>query len=693
MSIAPETIEAVKARIEIDEVVGDYVSLKKKGQNLWACCPFHDEKTPSFSVAPNKGLYKCFGCGQAGDAIKFVMDYEGMTYPEAIRQLANKYGIPIEEEEQTPEQVVAQNERESLQIVLKFAQEWYAKTLWETQEGKSIGLSYFKERGFTESVIKNFGLGYAPDSWTPLTTAARKQGYSDDMLEKAGLLIRKEGGKEYDRFRGRVIFPIHNVAGKPIAFGARILKKDKNSPKYLNSPETELYHKSDVLYGISQAKQKIRNQDNCYLVEGYTDVVSLHMAGITNVVASSGTSLTVEQIKLVKRFTKNITVLYDGDTAGIKASLRGVDMILSEGMAVKVVIFPEGEDPDSYAQNHSSTEVEEFLTASAQDFLTFKTQLYAEESATDPIRRAQTIREIVESIAKIPDPIVRSVYIKQSASELDMDEDILIAELNKIIIKESRDRQKQAQKELDRKRRRADPPPFPMDGPPPMDDPYPMDGPPPLDGPPPMDDPSLMEAPPLMEGDVVDMDLLLDLEEAGVSPAKPSLITLQERESVRLLLSYGHRNIEEEYHLCQYMLEELEGIKFTHPVYIRIFEEYRRNLEQGRVIDGKWLVQNGPEDLKKDVADLMMDKYEVSNNWFDRYQIYVPHEKDLLEDVVLTNILRFKFRAVQELIKVNMNELKKTPDPEKQMELMGIHQSLKKSEMEFAKLLGIVISG
>ena len=520
----------------------------------------------------------------------------------------------------------------------------------------------------------------APDQWTPLTEAARKDGYSDDMLEKAGLLIRKEDGKEYDRFRGRVIFPIHNLAGKPIAFGARILKKDKNSPKYLNSPETELYHKSEVLYGISQAKKAIRNQQVCYLVEGYTDVISLHMAGVENVVASSGTSLTTEQIKLIKRFTPNITVLFDGDSAGIKASLRGIDMILSEGMAVKVVIFPDGEDPDSFAQSHSSSEVVTFLTESAQDFLTFKTQLFAKESAADPMRRAQTIREIVESIAKIPDPIVREVYIKQSAAQLEMAEDTMIAELNKILIKDQRDRAKQAERDRERAERSKQRPPSMgpgrgfSAGPPPMLDP---------------DFPPIDE-----EGMGMDVDMLL-AEEAQelLGPSKASQLALQERESVRLLLAYGHQNIEEEYHLCQYMLEELEGIEFTNPTYRRIFEEYRKHLADGKVVDGKWLSQNGPEDLRNEVIDLMMDRYEVSENWMQRFAIYVPHERDILEDVVLTNILRFKFRATQELIRKNMSELKQATDPDRQLELMQIHQNLKKSEMEFAKTLGIVISG
>lgn len=688
MSVAQETIEAVKARMDIEDVLSDYVSLKRKGNNLWACCPFHEEKSPSFSVAPDKGFYKCFGCGEAGDTIKFIMDYEGLTYPEAIKHLAQRYGIEIKEDARTPVQQEKQNERESLLIVLKFAQDFYSKMLWESPEGRNVGLSYFKERGFPEKVIRDFNLGYAPDSWTPLTEAARKEGYSDELLEKAGLLIKKEGGKEYDRFRGRVIFPIQNVSGKPIAFGARILKKDKNAPKYLNSPETEVYHKSDVLYGIHQARNKMRNADNCYLVEGYTDVISLHMAGIENVVASSGTSLTTEQIRLVKRYTPNVTVLYDGDTAGIKASLRGIDMILSEGMNVKAVVFPEGEDPDSYSQSHSSTEVEAFLQGQAEDFLTFKTNLYKEESERDPIRRAQTIKEVVQSIAKIPDPIVRTVYVKQSATQLDIGEDVLIAELNKLLIRESKEKEKQKERDRNRKARESRGG-MPFVGPPEGGGMSP-DGPPPgfMDGPP-MDG---MDMPP---PDALSVEELLAADEfmPPEEETKPETVILQERESVRLLLAYGNQAIEEEYHLGHYLLEELEGIEFTHPVYRKMVEVYKANLAENRIVDAQWMMEHGPEELKHEVADLTMERYAPSENWMKRFEIYIPHERDLLEDVVLTNILRFKFRAVQMLIKKNMEALKGAAEPEKQMELMAIHQTLKKSEMEFAKLLGIVISG
>ncbi len=350
MRINNETADRIKQTADIVEVIGDFVSLKKRGANYIACCPFHNEKTPSFNVNPVRQIYKCFGCGAAGDSVKFVMDIEGVSYGEALRHLAQKYHIEVEEEEQTPEEVLRQNERDSLYIVLNFAQKHYQKLLLEHEEGQAIGLSYFRNRGFNDPTIKAFGLGYSLNEWDGLTKEAAQRGYNPELLQKAGLTLHKEGTNDryYDRFRGRVMFPIHNVSGKVIAFGARILINDKNQPKYINSPETDVYHKSKILYGIYQAKNAIRQEDVCYLVEGYTDVISLHQAGIQNVAASSGTSLTEEQIKLIARFTQNITILYDGDAAGIKAALRGLDMVLEEGLNVSLVTLPDGEDPDSY---------------------------------------------------------------------------------------------------------------------------------------------------------------------------------------------------------------------------------------------------------------------------------------------------------------------------------------------------------
>jgi DNA primase len=449
MSISKFTTDKVKERVDIVEVIGDYVPLKKKGQNMWACCPFHGEKTPSFSLSPAKQIYKCFGCGKAGDPIQFVMDIEGIGFQEAIRQLAGKYGIEVEEEANlSPEQNLEQSERESLFIAVNFAKDFFVKNL-ETDEGKAIGLSYFKERGFTPQIIQKFDLGYALDGWDHFLKSAKSAGYQEEILLKAGLILQKEGEAErlYDRFRNRVTFTIHNVSGKPIGFGARILTKDKNQPKYINSPETPIYHKSDVLYGMFQAKKAIRDQDNCFLVEGYTDVVSLHLSGIENVVASSGTSLTDGQIKLIRRFTNQVTVLYDGDSAGIKASLRGIDLLLEGGLNVKAVVFPDGEDPDSYSRKVGSIAFQDYLKENSRDFIGFKISLYQDEIDKDPIRKAGIIREVVLSISKIPDPIIRSVYAKEASGLLSIEEEILHAELNKILLKTQKDQFERAKEE------------------------------------------------------------------------------------------------------------------------------------------------------------------------------------------------------------------------------------------------------
>ena len=368
------TKELILDTARIEEVVGEFVALKKRGSNLLGLCPFHNERTPSFTVSPAKCFFKCFGCGKAGDSLTFVMEHEHLTFPEALRYLANKYNITIEEEAPSAEFVEQQSFRESLFTVTGFAQQFYQDYLWNNEEGKAIGLTYFRERGFTDEIIRRFNLGFAPDKWDGLTSAAQAEGYQLELLQKTGLTIVQDN-KIYDRFRGRVIFPIHNLTGRVIAFGARILKTDPKSPKYLNSPETEIYFKSKNLYGIAQAKKSIIANDGCFLVEGYTDVVSLHQAGIENVVASSGTALTVEQIRLIGRYTRNITVLYDGDAAGIKASIRGIDLILEEGMNVRVVLFPDGEDPDSYSKKVNINELKDFLKEQAVDFISFKSKL------------------------------------------------------------------------------------------------------------------------------------------------------------------------------------------------------------------------------------------------------------------------------------------------------------------------------
>jgi len=427
-------IDEILAATNIEEVIGEYVNLKRSGRQLRALSPFANEKTPSFYVVPEKQIFKDFSTGKGGNAVSFLMEHEHFTYPEALRFLAKKYNVELEEEKITPEQKEAENERESLYIVTQYAQEYFKTQLHDTDEGKSVGLSYFKQRGFTPETIETFSLGYSPNSWEAFTKESQESGYKKTFLEKTGL-IKKSPKKEdhfYDGFKGRVMFPIHNLSGRPIGFGARILITDKKAPKYLNSPESLIYNKSSILYGIFQAKGEIIKNDNCFLVEGYTDVISFHQSGIKNVVASSGTSLTPGQIKLIKRYSQNITVLYDGDEAGIKASFRGVNMILEEGMNVKMVIFPDGEDPDSFARSHDPEELAEYVKENAKDFIVTKTEILLKGTGNDPILKAGLIKDIVDSIAKIPDAIARSVYVKECSSLLDIEEETLFSELGKI---------------------------------------------------------------------------------------------------------------------------------------------------------------------------------------------------------------------------------------------------------------------
>lgn len=412
--ISKATIDKIFREVRVEEVVGDFVNLKRRGANYLGLCPFHQEKTPSFTVTATKGIFKCFGCGKGGNAVNFIMEHENCSYPEALRWIAEKYHIEIEEDfDKTADEAKAeQKERESLLIALQYAGEWFSKSLLETEEGQNLGLSYLEERGFRKDTILKFGLGYCPDAWTNFYQAALKAGYQPEFLEKAGLIKKREGNDEFfDFFKGRVMFPIIGLSGKIIGFGGRVLQKDAKTAKYLNSPESEVYHKSDVLYGIYQAKKAISQQDQCLLVEGYTDVITLHQAGIEHVVASSGTSLTPGQIKLIKRFTDHVTVLYDGDFAGIKASLRGVDLLLQGGLNVKVVTFPDGEDPDSYCKKVGGEAFGLYIESNKQDFINFKTAILIKGSEEDPVKKAEVMRQVAESVAGIPDQFKREVYI------------------------------------------------------------------------------------------------------------------------------------------------------------------------------------------------------------------------------------------------------------------------------------------
>lgn len=645
MSISKLTTDKVKERADIVEVVGDYVPLKKKGQNMWACCPFHGEKTPSFSISPAKQIYKCFGCGKAGDPIQFIMDIEGIGFAEAIRHLAKKYAIEVEEEEtQTPAQQQEQSERESLFIALNFAKDFFVKNL-ETQEGKSIGLSYYRERGFTPSIIEKFDLGYALDGWDHFLKAAKSAGFEEEILLKAGLILQKEGdpSRLYDRFRNRVTFTIHNVSGKPIGFGARILTKDKNQPKYINSPETPIYHKSDVLYGMYQAKKAIRDQDNCYLVEGYTDVISLHLSGIENVVASSGTSLTEGQIKLIKRFTNHVTVLYDGDNAGIKASLRGIDLLLEGGLLVKAVVFPDGEDPDSFSRKVGTQAFQDYLQSNSRDFIGFKIGLYQEEIKRDPIRKAELIREVVQSIGKIPDSINRSVYAKEASGLLNIEEEIIHAELNKALLKTQKDQFQRAKEEAEAEEK---------------------------------------------------LEELLPIAPKQFTAEEALLI--QEKEVVRILINYGLEQLDQEgTYLSQYLLSETEELEFQTPVYRKIWAIYREQLAKGTIPGYEYFLGLQDADIKNQIIEMISPRHEVSTHWTETHQIIITKETDDLPQTAYKTILRLKRKTIKKMMedtaqKIRKGELEQLSEAEI-LDLQQLYFGLKKIQIEIDRELGIVI--
>jgi DNA primase len=645
--ISRDTIEEIRNRLDIVDVISDFVSLKKAGQNYKALSPFANEKTPSFFVVPAKGIFKDFSSGKGGDAITFVMEHEKMSYSESLRYLAKKYGVEIKEDRQSDESKAALSEREGLYILMNFAKDYYHTQLLTSEEGMSIGLSYFRERGFNDRTIGKFELGYALNSWENFSEEAIAKGYNKELLEKTGLTVKKEEGTEkersYDRFRGRVIFPVHNISGKVIAFGARMLGKEKNQPKYINSPETEIYHKSDVLYGLYQAKNAIRQQDVCYLVEGYTDVISLHQADVENVVSSSGTALTESQIKLIRRFTENITVLFDGDTAGIKAALRGIDMILKGGLNVRVVLFPDGEDPDSYSRKVGTTEFQKFLSDHTQDFVSFKAGLFASQSAGDPIKKAESIKEIVTSIAQIPDPVKRSVYIQETSSLLKIPEEVLLSELNKILIQERRKTQ------TDNSRDR-DVPPIPV-------------------------------------------ETISEISEPVKIDAQ-GMVELQERETIRLLLNYAEKEVDENT-LSDFFLRELDDVTLTNPVYRQIYEDFKNGVSKGEIPNSHYFIQHGSEEVKRTVTDLITMRYEPSKHWGDKFKIHFSKEDELVSELALTNVLRLKFRFVQKLMEDNLQKVKQAESSgtwEDLDEALLAQAGLKEAEQGLAKMLGIVIA-
>ncbi|MFC2137213.1 DNA primase [Bacteroidota bacterium] len=601
--IDPGTIERILDAAEIVEVVNEYVNLKKRGVNYLGLCPFHNEKTPSFSVSPTKGIYKCFGCGKGGNSINFIMEHENLTYPEALKYLAKKYNIEIVEKELTEKEVEQQNERESLLVVTDYAKKFFVEYLHNTNEGKAIGLSYFIERGFRDDIIKKFELGYSPEQRDAFSKKAMAEGYKKEFLIKTGLTIEKED-YIFDRFSGRVIFPIHSLSGGVIAFGGRTLQSETKMAKYLNSPESEIYYKSKILYGLFQAKKSIVQNDKCFLVEGYTDVISLHQSGIENVVASSGTALTVEQIRLIKRFTPNVTIIYDGDEAGIKASLRGIDLVLEEGLNVKVILLPEGEDPDSFSKNHNTTELLEYITANEKDFINFKTNLLYNDAKNDPVKRAGLIADIVKSIAVIPNTILRAEYIKECSSILNVHERILYSESNKI-------RRKKAEQLYKRE--------------------------------------SYTEQ-------------RIEKSTSGNQPLQVNTEgELYEREIIRLLLTYGNKVItidEEEILTALYIINEIIGddLEIKHPLYSQIFEEIQYQIENTNEINSKYFLSHQDNSICQFTVDVMSPKYKESKLW-KRKGTYVETEEDKFSEVVKKTVLNFKNFKVQSLLEKIQSEI------------------------------------
>jgi len=629
--IEETTIQEIKDRSDIVEVVSDFVTLKRSGSNYKALSPFSSEKTPSFFVSPSKQIFKCFSTGKGGDAIEFLKEIDSMTYIEAIKYLAEKYGVEINEND---DDYNFNDEKESLLIVLNKSKKFFIDNL-STDEGKSIAVSYLEHRNIENSMIKKFEIGYSLDKWDSLLKFLLKNQFSEDQILKAGLIL-ENNEKKYDRFRNRIIFPIHNISGKVIAFGARQIKEEKNQPKYLNSPETSLYIKSNILYGLYHSKNQIRKEDNCYLVEGYTDVISLFQIGVENVVSSSGTSLTNNQIKLISRYTKNITILFDGDNAGLNASLRGMDLILENDLNVKIVCFPENEDPDSYSKKVGKNKFLEYIKSNQTDLINFKTQLLNSHYKDDPVKKSEMIFDIVRSISKIPNSIKRSVFIKEASNSLNINEESLITEMNKLIINKEKEFK-------------------------------------PIS--------SLIKEKP--------KDIKLDQDTNGA-------INFHEKECVRMLVNYGTSDFEviglNRKSFIEYFLNEIEDVEFRNKNYIKIIDVFKKEFKNNNVIDINHFLTDEFKDIKNDIIDLSASKYEISKKWKNKFNIHVSDESDTLKKNTYTNILRLKFRLIRKMINDNLKNLTNSSDSKNEEKTIKIHNKLKSVEIEIAKKLGNVTS-
>ncbi len=638
------TIDRINDAARIEEVVGDYVTLKKRGVNLLGLCPFHNEKTPSFIVSPAKGIFKCFGCGKGGNAVHFIMEHEQLNYYEALKFLARKYNIEVVEKELTPEEAAARNDRESMFLVNEFAQKYFTDTLYHHVDGKAVGMAYFRERGFRDDMIRKFQLGFSLDERDAFTRAAQKAGYNKDYLVKTGLTLEYENGQLADRFRGRVMFPVHSLSGKVVAFGGRVLKKSDKTAKYVNSPESEIYHKSNELYGIYFAKQAIVREDRCFLVEGYTDVISMHQCGIENVVASSGTSLTGGQIRLIHRFTNNVTVLYDGDAAGIKASIRGIDLLLEEGLNIQVLLLPDGEDPDSYARTHNASDFIEFIRENSTDFIRFKTKLLLEDAGNDPIKRAALVGDIVRSIAIIPDQIIRAEYVKECSILLNVAEETLYYEINKL---KGREREKQF---AARQQQEAVQQPLPQGE----------------------------ELPQVMDVSAVRFEK-------------------EERNILQVLMKYGKfilfkdEEQQQEKTVAEYVIGELDydGLSFENPLHQKVLAEYRQHLNDADFQPERYFLNHTDGNMSRLAADLIADRYVLSKV-HARSGNLVPDEDRLLE-LVPRIVLELKNSVVLAEIKQKLLEMKAACEAKDNVRVDAIMREMKQLDevkKQLAKALG-----
>tara|TARA_B100000614_G_scaffold120434_1_gene107924 strand:+ start:5269 stop:7161 length:1893 start_codon:yes stop_codon:yes gene_type:complete len=628
--IEESVIREVKERLDIVEVIGDFVSLKRSGSSYKALSPFTNEKTPSFFVSPSKQIFKCFSTGKGGDAIEFLKEVEGMTYIEAIKYLGEKYGVEINESTSGYEQ---NNDKESLLILLNKSKDFFIENL-KTDEGKNIALTYFNHRKISVDMIKKFELGYSLDEWDSLYKFLIKNQFSDDNIIKAGLIL-ENNNKKYDRFRNRVIFPVHNLSGKTIAFGARILAEDKKQPKYINSPETSLYIKSNILYGLYQSKNEIRKLDNCFLVEGYTDVISLFQIGIENVVASSGTSLTTNQIKLISRYTKNITILFDGDKAGVAASLRGMDLILENDMNVEIVSFPEGDDPDSYSKKVGKDKFQEYIDYNKTNLITFKVN-QLQENEDNPVKKSEMIYDIVRSISKIPNSIKRSLFLKEASNSLEINEQALISEMNKLLLGQG-------------------------------------------------------------NKSIRSNQIIVNNEKE--SPREDSInsaIDFYERECIRMLVNYGTSDFEviglDRKTFIDYFLKEIQDVEFENKNYLKIIEVFKSEYKKDNVIDINYFLSGDFVDIKDDIIDLSSNRYEISKQWKNKFNIHVSEESDSLKKTTYTNILRLKFRLIRKMIKDNLQNLDKSDKQNIDEDVIKLHNKLKSAEVDIAKELGNVTS-